>query len=174
MLPFPFHFLDNNQAMNVRPKNYDWPEFYDHVIDLTRYSFSWPRIYRRMRAQPDCDPQVDERRARSVLGRLRPAEVPLEIRRLLDTDRTVRQFFEGETKILPKFYEAKIRQDLGPLWDLLPPAALCHDHLAYLKSQQARPAQAPARSAARRANRLTPPDLRARLDDQAGLAVVRE
>ena len=174
VLPFPFHFLDNNKAMNVRPKHYDWPEFYDHLIDLTRYAFSWPRIYRRMRANQTAIPKwLNVVRAVSSegFGRLKYHS---RIRRLLDTDRTVRQFFEGETKILPKFYEAKIRQDLGPLWDLLPPAALCHDHLAYLKSQQARPAQAPARSAARRANRLTPPDLRARLDDQAGLAVVRE
>ena len=174
VLPFPFHFLDNNKAMNVRPKHYDWPEFYDHLIDLTRYAFSWPRIYRRMRANQTAIPKwLNVVRAVSSegFGRLKYHS---RIRRLLDTDRTVRQFFEGETKILPKFYEEKIRQDLGPLWDLLPPAALCHDHLAYLKSQQARPAQAPARSAARRANRLTPPDLRARLDDQAGLAVVRE
>ncbi|MDF2766670.1 MAG: Elongator protein 3/MiaB/NifB [Rhodospirillales bacterium] len=174
VLPFPFHFLDNNKAMNVRPKRYDWPEFYDHLIDLTRYAFSWPRIYRRMRANQTAIPKwLNVVRAVSSegFGRLKYHS---RIRRLLDTDRTVRQFFEGEAKILPKFYEAKIRQDLGPLWDLLPPAALCHDHLAYLKSQQARPAQAPARSAARRANGLTPPDLRARLDDQAGLLVVRE
>ena len=36
VLPFPFHFLNNNHAMNVRPKNYSWPEFYDHVMDLSR------------------------------------------------------------------------------------------------------------------------------------------
>src|SRR5438105_1659618 len=35
VLPFPFHFLDNNHAMNVKPQNYSWQEFYDHVIDLT-------------------------------------------------------------------------------------------------------------------------------------------
>jgi hypothetical protein len=27
VLPFPFHFLNNNHAMNVRPKNYNWPDF---------------------------------------------------------------------------------------------------------------------------------------------------
>ena len=26
VLPFPFHFLNNNQAMNVKPKNYSWPD----------------------------------------------------------------------------------------------------------------------------------------------------
>src|SRR5438477_215415 len=31
VLPFPFHFLNNNEAMNVRPKNYTWQKFYDHV-----------------------------------------------------------------------------------------------------------------------------------------------
>ena len=41
---------NNNHAMNVRPKNYSWPEFYDHVIELTRYTFSWRAIYERFRA----------------------------------------------------------------------------------------------------------------------------
>jgi catechol 2,3-dioxygenase-like lactoylglutathione lyase family enzyme len=50
VLPFPFHFLDNNQAMNVCPRHYDWPEFCDHLVDLTGYAFSWPRIYRRLRS----------------------------------------------------------------------------------------------------------------------------
>jgi hypothetical protein len=50
VLPFPFHFLDNNHAMNVRPKNYTWTEIYDRVIDLRRYSFSWPSIRRRLSA----------------------------------------------------------------------------------------------------------------------------
>src|SRR5204863_6530370 len=44
VLPFPFHFLNNNEAMNVRPKNYTWQKFYDHVADLVGYSFSWRTI----------------------------------------------------------------------------------------------------------------------------------
>src|SRR5205823_588106 len=44
VLPFPFHFLNNNEAMNVRPRNYSWSRFYDRVIDLTRYSFTWRAI----------------------------------------------------------------------------------------------------------------------------------
>ena len=36
VLPFPFHFLDNNHAMNVKPKNYSWRDFYDRVIGLTQ------------------------------------------------------------------------------------------------------------------------------------------
>src|SRR5881409_1782305 len=47
VLPFPFHFLDNNRAMNVKPKNYSWPEFYDHVVDLGKYTFSVRAIAKR-------------------------------------------------------------------------------------------------------------------------------
>src|SRR5688572_15096071 len=47
VLGFPFHFLDNNQVMNVVPRNYAWPEFYDHLLGLTEYSFSTRAIARR-------------------------------------------------------------------------------------------------------------------------------
>jgi len=39
ILGFPFYFLDNNKAMNVSPKNYEWAEFYDNLIDLMKHSF---------------------------------------------------------------------------------------------------------------------------------------
>ncbi len=58
VLPFPFHFLNNNHAMNVRPKGYSWPEFYDYLIDLSKYSFSWRAIYNRFRA---IDAQIPKR-----------------------------------------------------------------------------------------------------------------
>ena len=58
VLPFPFHFLNNNQSMNVTPRNYAWEEFYDNVIDLTSYSFSWRSIARRMRATPGVTPRL--------------------------------------------------------------------------------------------------------------------
>src|SRR5919107_1730725 len=48
VLPFPFTFLNNTHAMNVKPKNYSWPEFYDHVVDLSRYSFSWRALPPRL------------------------------------------------------------------------------------------------------------------------------
>ena len=37
VIPFPFHFLDNNHAMNIKPKNYSWPEFYSSIINLTLF-----------------------------------------------------------------------------------------------------------------------------------------
>ena len=38
---------------------------------------------------------------------------------------------------MPAFFEARIRRDLGPLWDALPAGALDHDPYAYLGSQVA-------------------------------------
>jgi hypothetical protein len=48
VLGFPFPFLNNNGAMNMRPLHYAWPAFYEHVIDLTKYSFSPRAIARRV------------------------------------------------------------------------------------------------------------------------------
>ena len=75
VLPFPFHFLDNNHAMNVRPENYAWKEFYDHVIDLTKYSFSWQNDLQAVCRHERRDSALDERGARDLLGRLRPDRV---------------------------------------------------------------------------------------------------
>ncbi|OGU10551.1 MAG: radical SAM protein [Gemmatimonadetes bacterium RBG_16_66_8] len=135
VLPFPFHFLNNNHAMNVRPKNYEWRTFYDNLVDLSRYSFSWRAIARRYSAIRDTIPRwMNVVRAVSSEGFGRIQYHSL-IRRLLDTDRAVRRFFEGETHTIPAFYRDRVRQDLGPLWKLLPPGALEHDHTAYLRNQ---------------------------------------
>ena len=52
VLPFPFYFLNNHLAMNVKPKNYEWIDFYEKVIDVTAYSFSKKALYRRFMATP--------------------------------------------------------------------------------------------------------------------------
>ncbi|MEE9133663.1 MAG: radical SAM protein, partial [Gemmatimonadota bacterium] len=133
VLPFPFHFLNNNHAMNVRPKNYGWAEFYDRVIDLSRYSFSWKAIARRARAtQPGFASWLNIVRAVSSegFGRIKYYQT---IRRLLDTDRSVRRFFDGETSEVPSFFVERVKRDLGPLWEYLPAGALNHDPNAYLK-----------------------------------------
>jgi hypothetical protein len=132
VLPFPFHFLNNNHAMNVRPKNYSWPEFYDGLVDVTRYSFSWKAIARRIPATATAIPKwMNVVRAVSSegFGRIRYHET---IRGLLDTDRSVRAFMEGETDQLPAFYGDRIRRELGPAYEYLPEGALAHDPNAYL------------------------------------------
>jgi hypothetical protein len=139
VLPFPFHFLNNNHAMNVSPKNYAWPEFYDRVIDLTRHTFSARAIVRRFRAGREPIPRwMNVVRAISSEGHGR-LRYYTEVRRLLGADRGFRRFFEGETEQLPTFFENRVRRDLGSFWDALPPGALVHDTRAYLNATESRP-----------------------------------
>jgi len=135
VLPFPFHFLDNNHAMNVKPKNYPWRDFYDHVISLTRHTFSPRAIYNRFRATRATMPRwLNVVRAVSSEGYGRIGFYG-EVRRRLDTDRHLRRFFDQETEELPAFYVDLMRKDLGHLWEWLPAGALQHDPGAYLRSQ---------------------------------------
>ena len=138
VLGFPFHFLDNNHAMNVRPKHYSWPDFYDRVIDLTEYAFSWRAIANRFRANRTAIPKwLNVVRAVSSegFGRIRYHK---EVRRRLDADRPFRRYFEQETIELPAFFVEQVRRELGPLFEWLPAEALYHDPHAYLKAEEAR------------------------------------
>jgi hypothetical protein len=145
VLAFPFHFLDNNHAMNVKPLNYSWPEFYDHVIDLTRYSFAWRTLARRFRANRGAIPRwmnVVRGLSSEGHGRLRYFR---RLRRLLDTDARLRAFFEGETRTLPRFFVERVQRDLGRLAKWLPDQALVHDPQAYSKAERNRvPPPAPS------------------------------
>lgn len=145
VLGFPFHFLDNNQVMNVRPRHYGWAEFYDRLLDLTEYSFSARAIARRWGATRQFTSRaVNFLRAVSSEGQGRIRHFR-RVRRALDEDAQVRRYLTQETTELPPFYVDKIRADLGPLWKLLPAEAIEHDPYAYLKkSEAAEPAQVAA------------------------------
>ena len=146
VLGFPFHFLNNHHAMNVRPLNYDWPSFYDHVLDVTRHTFSWRAIARRFQALEGSIPKwMNVVRAMSSegFGRIRYYQ---SVREQLVSDRAFRRYFEQETDVLPPFYVERVKRDLGSLWEYLPPGALEHDHHAYMKA--APPAVAVASPAA--------------------------
>jgi hypothetical protein len=135
VLPFPFHFLSNIQ-MNIKPKNYSWLEFYDHLIDVTGYSYSPRLIFRRLLANGETIPRwlnVVRGLSSERFGRIKYFT---EVRRLLLTDRSVHRFFEQETKEIPQYFVENIRGDLGEFWDWLPDGAVCHDPNAYLASQQ--------------------------------------
>ncbi len=137
VLPFPFHFLNNNHAMNVKPKHYAWPEFYHRLVDLTRYSFSPRTILRRIPATEKMIPKwMNVVRAVSSegWGRIRYHS---DLRARLESDLPLRAFFEGETDVLPEFYVQRIRRDLGPFYQYLPEGALMHDPNAYLTTQSA-------------------------------------
>ncbi len=134
VLGFPFHFLNNNHAMNLKPKNYEWVEFYDHVIDLTKYSFSKRAIWRRLKANSGRIPRImNVVRAVSSEGKGR-IQYYTTVRDRLESDSKFRDYFEGESTVLPTFYVDRVRKDLGPLWEFLPEGALEHDPYAYLKS----------------------------------------
>jgi hypothetical protein len=136
VLPFPFHFLNNNQAMNVRPLNYGWRAFYDLAIELTRYSFSARSIVRRFRATQGITSRwLNFVRAVSTegFGRLKYFQ---EIRARLDVDEQFSPYFEQESDELPEFYADMVRADLGALWDWLPAEGLNHDPYAYLKAER--------------------------------------
>jgi hypothetical protein len=134
VIAFPFHFLNNNGAMNIEPKNYSWQGFYEHVIDLTRYSFSARSIVRRARATRMFTPKLlNVIRALSSEGHGR-IQYYTEILRRLNADPQFRHFFERQTTRIPQFYIDRVRRDLGPMWNWLPEGALQHDPNAYLKS----------------------------------------
>jgi len=136
VLPFPFHFLNNNGAMNVKPKNYAWADFYRHLIDLQKYSFSASAIGKRFASTQGMRSRwMNLMRAVSSegWGRLKYYK---EILHRLQTDPQFPPYFEQETNALPDFYLDIMRKDLGSLWRWLPPAAVHHDAYGYLKAER--------------------------------------
>lgn len=135
VLPFPFHFLNNHLAMNVKPLNYEWVDFYDKVIDLTAYTFSNKAIYRRWKHGPTSNARwMNLMRAISSEGHGR-LRFYRQVRRQLLSDRAFRAYFEGESTQLPAFYQQIIQKDLGIWWSWLPEGAVEHDPNAYLHKQ---------------------------------------
>lgn len=137
VLPFPFHFLNNHLAMNLKPKNYEWVDFYDKVIDLTAYTFSKKAMYKRFAASGNFTARwMNLMRAISSegYGRIRFYKM---VRRNLKEDRHFRNYFEGETRQLPAFYRNIIEKDLGKWFQWLPASALDHDENAFLRKSVA-------------------------------------
>jgi len=123
------------EEIRLTKKNYGWPEFYDHVIDLTKYSFSWRAIWNRYRAVEERIPRwMNVVRAISTEGFGRIG-YHSKVRRLLQTDPSFLPFLNGESDQLPSFYQDRVRGDLGALWRHLPDGALYHDPNAYLNGQ---------------------------------------
>ncbi len=132
VLRSPHHFLNNNLAMNIKPVNYSWTEFYDRLVDITKYSFSLKAIARRAKATPQWTPRwMNIVRAISSegFGRIKYHSM---LRERLETDKSLRAFFERETETIPDFYVNTIKQDLGKYWEYLPEGGMEHDQNAYL------------------------------------------
>ncbi len=135
VIPFPFHFLDNNHSMNVKPKNYSWPEFYDYVIDISEHAFSWPMIAKRFSKNRGMIPKWYNLVRSISTGGFGRIAYHKKIRARLDHEVSIRPFMEGDTTELPSFFQRKIQKKLGPLWEVLPTDAIMHDHQAYLHAQ---------------------------------------
>jgi hypothetical protein len=113
VLPFPFHFLNNNGAMNVKPANYSWRTFYDHIIDLTRYSFSTRAIFRRFLATEGVTARwMNLVRAVSTEGFGR-ARYHREIRDRLDTDPQFRPISSRRAACFP----SSTKTSCARIWD---------------------------------------------------------
>ena len=123
--------------MNVRPLNYGWREFYDHMIDLTAHSFSARAIARRASATSGWRPKLLNTVRAASSERIERLRYHRTIRGLLDTDRSVEAFMGGETGENPAFYAERIRRELGPLYQHLPPGAMMHDPNAFLHATTA-------------------------------------
>jgi hypothetical protein len=134
VIPFPFHFLDNNHAMNVKPVNYSWTEFYSHIISLGEHTFSWSAIMKRLIATKAFIPRwMNVVRAISEEGFGRVA-YNKEILKQLNSDTKFRDYFEQETSELPQFYLNIIKKELGTLWEFLPEGSIYHNQNAYLEA----------------------------------------
>jgi hypothetical protein len=127
-----FHFLDSNHGMNIRPLNYTWPEFYDRVAAVTRHALGARGTWQRFVANRPGVAGLFNLFRGATTGR---PKYQAGMARMMREDRDVRAYVEGDTDVLPSFFEARIRSDLGSLWNALPAGALKHDPYAYLNSQ---------------------------------------
>lgn len=136
VVAFPFPFLNNNGAMNVRPKNYEWPRFYDYMIDLHEHAFSARSMWHRLHGTDGWIPKtMNVIRAVSSEGWTKTRYFR-DVRRRLDEDAPFRAFFEQETSEIPPFFSGRIERAMGPLWEWLPDGALSHDPYAFRRSPQ--------------------------------------
>jgi hypothetical protein len=137
VLNVPFHFLNTVHAMNVRPRHYAWPEFFDQVSGVFAYAFSPKALRRRFLAGGRRSPWMRvEQLVRGIsAGRNHRLRNIIALRRCLD-DPAARAYFDGETTTLPAFFVDPIRKDLAWLWEWLPDGALYHDPNAYLNAME--------------------------------------
>ena len=105
-------------------------------MDVTRYSFSWKAIGRRIGATQTMIPKwMNVVRAVSTEGFGR-IKYHTEMRRRLDTDRAAARVLRAGDGRDPDVLPGEDPQDLGPLYEYLPEGALVHDPNAYLNSQE--------------------------------------
>ena len=133
VLPFPFHFLNNNHAMNVRPKNYSLAGVLQaaggcHPVFVLLEGHRPPDS-----GDADDDPQVDECGAGGLVGGVRADQVSRDDHAACwrPIDRCGASWRARPTE-LPEFYAVAHPARARPGYDFLPEGALMHDPNAYL------------------------------------------
>lgn len=123
VLKVPYPLLDNNMAINVKLKNYSLAEFYDRVVDLMEATWSFGALARRFRANKGAAIKGLNFGRGMTEGRMR-TQTYRNMRKLLDTDASFRNFATVEGALPPQFFFDLIRRDLGPYAELLPEGLL--------------------------------------------------
>lgn len=119
----PFSFMDGNSGLNIRLKNYSQIEFYNHMADLAKYSFSPRTIWRRFKANKRPLTRWMNLLRATLSGKGARGNYS-EIRDQLKTNREFQDFYSGESMKPPTFYHDKIKESLGSFYDYLPARTL--------------------------------------------------
>jgi hypothetical protein len=130
----PFHFLDSNHGMNIAPLHYGWADFYDLVADVTHHALGAQGTWRRFLANRGFTARMFNLFRGATTGR---PKYQAGMAAMLRADPAMLAFFNGETRTIPPFFEARIRNDLGSYWDALPDGALDYEPNAYAMGEMA-------------------------------------
>lgn len=119
VLDIPFPFLDCHSTLNVRLNNYTFTEFYEHMIDLARHSFS-PRML-KTRFKANWNRTVRWFNLIRALSSEKSSHKNFTgMRDLLTHDPEFRAFYEGDAIKPPSYFHRIIKADLGPFYETLP------------------------------------------------------
>lgn len=133
MVPFPFPLLNNQSAMNVRPKNYEWLDFFILLKGLFEHTFTRKAIFKRFYNNKGLPIKLMNYFRANTQGERHIQYYNMVIERL-KSEPDFRSFFEQETTEIPAFYREKVKKAMGPLAEWLPEGALQHDAYAYLNT----------------------------------------
>jgi len=124
IIPFPFHFMQGLNTLNIVPWNYSWEEFYKQYLDLLNYSFSPRVMYRRHKAIPFKAARLFTLFLSLSVGGSGKKRNVLTILKNLRTKPDFRSFMNRETDQIPAFMIEQVKHDLGPIWEWLPDKTL--------------------------------------------------
>jgi len=129
----PFHLMNNDKIMNVKPLNYEWPEFYKKLLSLFEHTFSKKAVANRFISNKGFPIKMMNFFRANTQGK-RHIQYYKDVIDLLENDTKFRAFYEGESSEIPDYFKNMITENLGPLAEWLPEGAMNHDPYAYLKS----------------------------------------